>query len=141
MGYLHQDIHLFPNLNVFDNIAFGLRAKKYHKENIHSEVNQMLQMLKISHLATRYPKNLSGGERQRVGIARAIITKPKLLLLDEPLSSLDSKTAEEIRNELKMLHQKLELTIVYVTHNIMDTQMLAQKVVAIENGRIIDSKT
>jgi len=140
IGYLHQAIHLFPNLNVFENIAFGLKAQGADKESIQEKVSKVMDMLKISHLVHRYPKNLSGGEKQRVGIARAIIMQPKVLLLDEPLSSLDPKTAESIRAELKSLHRKLQLTIVYVTHNALDMDVLADKVVIIEQGKIVEQR-
>ncbi|MBD3797876.1 MAG: ATP-binding cassette domain-containing protein [Campylobacterales bacterium] len=140
IGYLHQAIHLFPNLNVFENIAFGLKAQGAHKNSINEKVSKMMDMLQIKYLAHRYPKNLSGGERQRVGIARAMITQPKVLLLDEPLSSLDPKIAESIREELKLLHKKLQLTIVYVTHNLLDTDVLADKVIVLEEGKIVEQR-
>jgi len=140
IGYLHQAIHLFPNLNVFENIAFGLKTQGVQKNSIDEKVRKMMGMVQIEHLANRYPKNLSGGEKQRVGIARAIITQPKVLLLDEPLSSLDPKTAESIRGELKSLHEKLQLTIVYVTHNALDMDVLADKVIILEQGKIIEQR-
>jgi ABC-type sugar transport system ATPase subunit len=140
IGYLHQSINLFPNLNIFENIAFGLKAQGVQKNRIDEKVRKMMGMLQIEHLANRYPKNLSGGEKQRVGIARAIITQPKVLLLDEPLSSLDPKTAENIRTELKLLHKKLQLTVVYVTHNIVDAKVLADRIIVLEEGKIVEQK-
>jgi len=136
IGYLHQGIHLFPNLSVYENIAFALKAKKVDKHNVAKEVQKITQMLQISHLLGRYPKNLSGGEKQRVGIARSIITKPKVLLLDEPLSSLDETTANDIRKELKALSDTLKLTVIYVTHNKLDAKVLADKIVYINKGEI-----
>lgn len=136
IGYLHQAIHLFPNLSVYENIAFGLKAQNSDKKRVVQEVEKMAQMLQISHLLQRYPKNLSGGEKQRVGIARSIITKPKVLLLDEPLSSLDELTAQDIRKELKSLAISLKLTVIYVTHNLIDAKELASKTVYIDRGSI-----
>lgn len=136
IGYLHQDIHLFPHLNVFENIAFGLRVKGLRQDVIMQKVSEMTQMLHIAHLEERYPKNLSGGEKQRVGIARSIITQPAILLLDEPLSSLDELTAQGIREELKALQKALQLSVVYVTHNKLDALFLADRVVILKQGRI-----
>lgn len=136
IGYLPQAIYLFPNLSVYENIAFGLRAKRVKEKEIDKRVYKMMEMLKISHLKDRYPKTLSGGEKQRVGLARSIILQPKVLLLDEPLSSLDQDTASIIRKELKNLHKELNLTVIYVTHNLIDVNELAQKVVHIESGQI-----
>ena len=136
IGYLHQAIHLFPNLSVYENIAFGLKVQNFPKEEISKEIEKMANMLQISHLLQRYPKNLSGGEKQRVGIARSIVTKPKVLLLDEPLSSLDDATAKEIRKELKSLAAIFKLTVVYVTHDLEDAKELASKIIYIENGKI-----
>ncbi len=137
VGYLHQAIHLFPNLSVFENISFGLKAQKTGKKIVVKEVNSIMQRLQISHLLQRYPKNLSGGEKQRVGIARSIITKPKVLLLDEPLSSLDEVTARGIRKELKSLAKAYNLTVIYVTHNLVDAEELADKIVYINKGKIL----
>lgn len=137
IGYLDQSIHLFPHLNVFENIAFGLRARGMNPKDIKRSVKEIAHMTMIDHLLDRYPKTLSGGEKQRVGLARSIITKPKVLLLDEPLSSLDETTAGTIRKELKKLHRALGLTVVYVTHNILDAEVLATKIVILEKGEII----
>ncbi|ACZ12728.1 ABC transporter ATP-binding protein [Sulfurospirillum deleyianum] len=136
ISYLHQAIHLFPHLDVFENIAFGLRVKGMSKGSLEKKVSEIMGTLHISHLKNRYPKNLSGGEKQRVGLARAIVTQPKILLLDEPLSSLDEATAHEIRTELKILQQKLHLSIIYVTHTIIDAKVLAHRVIGLNKGRI-----
>lgn len=136
VGYLFQDIYLFPNLNVYENIAFGLKANGYSANLICEKVTQTLDMLRITHLKDRYPKYLSGGEKQRVGLARSIIMEPKVLLLDEPLSSLDPSTADAIRNEIKTLQKRLDLTMIYVTHNYYEAQELADKIVVLSEGEL-----
>jgi len=137
IGYLMQDIHLFPHMKVYDNIAFGLKARSYPKDKTNKKVEEMLSLLKIQNLKNRYPKDLSGGEKQRVGLARALITEPKTLLLDEPLSSLDPKTAKEIREELVKLHEYLNLTTILVTHNFSEAKALADKIIIISEGILI----
>ncbi|MGQ9824874.1 MAG: ABC transporter ATP-binding protein [Desulfotomaculales bacterium] len=139
VGYLLQDIYLFPHLNTFDNVAFGLRARGCPADKVTEKVERVLRLLQITHLRKRYPKDLSGGEKQRVGLARSIITGPKILLLDEPLSSLDPATAKSIRKELKRLHSRLNLTTLYVTHNFAEARELADKVVMITEGQIMYS--
>lgn len=136
VGYLLQDIYLFPHLNSFDNVAFGLRAGGCPADVIKDKVEEILDLLNITHLKNRYPKYLSGGEKQRIGLARSIIMEPKILLLDEPLSSLDPSTAKGIRNELKMLHHRLNLTMLYVTHDFAEAKELANRIVVITEGQI-----
>jgi len=137
IGYLMQDVHLFPHMKVYDNIAFGLKARSYSKDKINKKVEEIFNLLKIKHLKNRYPKDLSGGEKQRVGLARALVTDPEILLLDEPLSSLDPKTAKEIREELVKLHKHLNLTTIFVTHNFSEAKALADKIVILSEGVLI----
>ncbi len=139
IGYLFQDIYLFPHLTAFDNIAFGLRTSGCPADEIEEKIDSILALLKISHLKKRYPKDFSGGEKQRVGLARSIIREPKILLLDEPLSSLDPCTAKSIRNELKALQKHMNLTILYVTHNFAEAKELADRIVVIRDGQIQQS--
>lgn len=136
VGYLLQDIYLFPHLNTYDNIAFGLRARGYCDINIKEKVDSILNLLNISHLINRYPKDLSGGEKQRIGLARSIIIEPNILLLDEPLSSLDPSTARSIRKELKLIQKRLNLTMLYVTHDFAEAKELADRIVVITEGQI-----
>src|SRR6056297_3810522 len=124
-------------MKVFDNVAFGLKVRKYSRNIIREKVEKMLYLLKIINIKNRYPKDLSGGEKQRVGLARALITEPKTLLLDEPLSSLDPKTAKEIREELVKLHEYLNLTTILVTHNFSEAKALADKIIIISEGILI----
>ena len=116
-GLVFQSYALFPHLTVEENVAFGLKMKKVAKEEIKKKVSEMLEVVDMSHLAKRYPKELSGGQRQRVAIARALVIEPSLLLLDEPLSNLDAKLREHMRVELVRIHKALGTTSIYVTHD------------------------
>jgi ABC-type Fe3+/spermidine/putrescine transport system ATPase subunit len=134
VGYLFQDLLLFPHLDVTANIAYGLRTQKNSPEQTKARVNELLQMMKIKHLSSRYPKHLSGGEKQRVALARALAPSPKVLLLDEPLSSLDVQTAKYLRTELKQLQQRLGITTVYVTHDLQEAEEMADRIAVLQNG-------
>jgi len=136
VGYLLQDVYLFPHYNVFNNVAFGLRATSCPADKITEKVEAILGLLNISHLKNRYPKDLSGGEKQRVGLARSLIMEPKILLLDEPLASLDPVTARNIRKEVKSLHRRLFLTTLYVTHDFNEARELADRIVVIIKGEL-----
>ncbi|WP_353852681.1 ABC transporter ATP-binding protein [Dehalobacter restrictus] len=136
VGYLLQDIYLFPHLTAFNNIAFSLRAGGSSADVIRNKIEEILDLLHIAHLRDRYPKELSGGEKQRIGLARSIIMEPKILLLDEPLSSLDPSTANSIRKELKVLQKRLNLTMLYVTHDFSEARELADRIVVIAEGQI-----
>lgn len=136
VGYLFQDLFLFPHLDVASNIAYGLRARKQAQNELQGRVEELLQLMKISHLATRYPKHLSGGEKQRVALARALALSPKVLLLDEPLSSLDMQTAKYLRTELKQLQRKLGITTIYVTHDLAEAEEMADRIAIIQNGHL-----
>jgi len=136
IGYLLQDIYLFPHLNTFENIAFGLRAGGWRKTQITAKVEEIMELMHIAHLRKRYPKDLSGGEKQRIGLARSLVRQPQILLLDEPLSSLDPATAKDIRRELKELHKSLNLTMLYVTHDFVEAQELADRIVVLVEGEL-----
>ena len=136
IGFVYQNYMLFPHKTVFENIAFGLKVKKVAKEEIKTRVNEMMDLLKISHLADRLPRTLSGGEQQRTALARALIIYPKILLMDEPLSALDRKTRDELMQELKEIHKKFDVTLVHVTHNFDEALMLADRIAIMRNGEI-----
>jgi multiple sugar transport system ATP-binding protein len=123
-------------MNVFENIAFGLRARKFPKHEIDARVQRAAQMLDIAALLDRLPRQLSGGQRQRVAIGRAIVRDARLFLFDEPLSNLDAKLRDEMRSEIKRLHQELGKTMVYVTHDQVEAMTLADRIVLLRDGLI-----
>ncbi|MEA1939622.1 MAG: ABC transporter ATP-binding protein [Candidatus Caldatribacteriota bacterium] len=136
IGYLFQDLYLFPHLSVFSNIAYSLKVKKKAPEEIKIRVEKLLQMLRIENLSYRYPGELSGGEKQRTALARALALEPEVLLLDEPLSSLDVQSSKYLRRELKQLQKKLGITTIYVTHNLTEAEEMADRIAIIEKGNI-----
>lgn len=136
IGYLFQDLYLFPHLDVFSNIAYGLKIERKKPNEIRYRVEELLQMLRIENLTHRYPKELSGGEKQRVALARALALTPEVLLLDEPLSSLDLQSSKYLRRELKQLQRTLGITTIYVTHNLTEAEEMADRIAIIEKGAI-----
>ncbi len=136
VGYLFQDLALFPHLNVAVNIAYGLRTQKQPPGRVEARVQGLLEMMKIKHLASRYPEHLSGGEKQRVALARALAPSPKVLLLDEPLSSLDRQTAKYLRTELRQLQKRLNITTIYVTHDFQEAEEMADRIAVIQDGYV-----
>lgn len=131
VGYLFQDLVLFPHLDVTSNIAFSLISHGWTKERTEARVREMLDLMRIAHLASRY---LSGGEKQRVALARALAPIPKILLLDEPLSSLDLQTAKYLRAELKHLQRILGITTIYVTHEHSEAEEMGDRIAVIQQG-------
>ncbi len=136
VGYLFQDLVLFPHLDVAANIAYGLRAKKQPPDQTEAKIKKLLQMMKIEHLSSRYPKHLSGGEKQRVALARALAPSPRVLLLDEPLSSLDVPTTKYLRTELRQLQQRLGITTIYVTHDLQEAEEMADRIAVLQDGQL-----
>jgi len=136
IGYLFQELNLFPHLDVSANIAYGLRVQKQPQDEIEDRVEKLLQMMKIKHLSSRYPKELSGGEKQRVALARALANFPRILLLDEPMNSLDYRTSKYLRIEFKMLQKKLGITTIYVTHNFYEAEEMAERIAVLDKGKL-----
>ena len=136
VGYLFQDLALFPHLNVFSNIAYGLKVQCYPEKIIKKRVEALLDALHIRDLRKRHPHNLSGGEKQRVAIARAIAPFQKILLLDEPLSGLDPQTSKYLRTELCVLLKRLEITSVFVIHDLLGAEEMADRIAIIHKGQI-----
>ena len=132
---------LYPYMNVFENIAFGLRARKTPKPEIDSRVRRAADMLGITNLLERLPRQLSGGQRQRVAIGRAIVRNARLFLFDEPLSNLDAQLRDEMRSEIKRLHQELGTTMIYVTHDQIEAMTLADRIVLLKEGLIEQAGT
>ncbi|MCX7100375.1 MAG: molybdenum ABC transporter ATP-binding protein [Methylobacter sp.] len=137
LGYVFQEANLFPHLSVRDNLQYGL--KRITKKPDLAALKQTVELLGIGQLMERMPERLSGGERQRVAIARALAVKPQILLMDEPLASLDSKRKQEILPYLSRLHQQLDIPVLYVTHSQQEVAQLADTLVILENGRVLAS--
>lgn len=136
VGYLFQDLALFPHLTVESNIAFGLQAQGCKKTVADERISSLMQMMRIQHLAGRYPHMLSGGERKRVALARSLAPSPKVLLLDEPTSSLDHQTAKYLRSELLGVLKSLRVTTVHVTHDLREAEEIADRIAFMSNGNI-----
>ena len=130
-----QNYALFPNMNVFDNVAFGLVEKRLGKAEIREKVDAMLQLVQLGKMGKRKPNQLSGGQKQRVAIARALANDPKLLLLDEPLGALDLKLRKQMQLELKALQKNLGITFVYVTHDQEEALTMSDRIIVMNNGK------
>lgn len=139
LGIVYQDYMLFPNLNVYDNIAFGLRKRNLSKGEINGRVHTMAERLAISHLMDRDVRTLSGGEKQRTAISRALVTEPHVLLMDEAFSALDTTTRERMRGFIRDLVRELGTTVVHVTHDVDDVWALASKVVVMFDGKVLQA--
>lgn len=136
IGLAFEDYALYPPLSVYENIAFNLRAKKVSNDEIHKEIMKIAPLLKVDDLLECKPAGLSGGQKQRVNIARAIVRKPKLLLLDEPLSHLDGKMRQVLRTEIKRLHKEIKCTTIIVTHDQLEAMSLADRIAIMKDGRL-----
>ncbi len=135
IGMVFQAYALFPNMNVADNVAFGLKVAGAPKAEIDARVKQMLSLIKLEHLADRFPYQLSGGQQQRVALARALAAKPQVLLLDEPLSALDAKIRVSLREEIRQIQQQLGITTVFVTHDQEEALSISDRIVVMNSGR------
>ena len=141
LGVVYQQYALFPHLQVFDNIAFGLRLRREADSRIRKKVEEMASFLGISHLLARRPGNLSGGECQRTALARALVLRPRLLLLDEPLSALDLLTRDRLRRELQRIHANFGITILHITHDLDEAFFLADRMTVMRNGMLLQEGT
>jgi len=136
VAMVFQDYALYPHMNAFENIAFSLEMRKIPKNKIREQVTDTARLLRIEHLLDRMPTELSGGEKQRVALGRALVRKPVLSLLDEPLSSIDAKLRDEMRSELIKIHERLPTTFVYVTHDQVEAMTLSNRIAVMQNGRM-----
>lgn len=132
-----QDSRLFPNMTVFENIAYPLKIKKYGKDEIERKVRSLIKDFQLENIKDRRPSNLSGGETKRVALARCIATKPKILLLDEPTSNLDFKVKTEVRELIKNIHKKYKCTTIMVTHDIFDSLYLSDNILILGDKKVI----
>ena len=135
IAFVFQNYALFPHLTVKNNILYGVRNKK--NENNYKIFEDTVKSLNLDNLLNRYPHELSGGQQQRVALARSLVLNPKILLMDEPLSSLDTKLREKVRDELKEIQQKLKITTIYVTHDREEALSLSDKIAVIHDGKIL----
>ncbi|MDP9809672.1 putative spermidine/putrescine transport system ATP-binding protein [Rhizobium tibeticum] len=135
IGMVFQAYALFPNMTVHDNVAFGLKVAGAQTTEIDQRVKEMLALIKLDHLADRYPYQLSGGQQQRVALARALAVRPQVLLLDEPLSALDAKIRVSLREEIRAIQQKLGITTVFVTHDQEEALSISDRIVVMNAGR------
>ena len=136
IAMVFQNYALYPHMTVFDNMSFGLKLRKIPKAEIKSRVEHAAEILGITDFLHRKPKAMSGGQRQRVAIGRAIVRQPKVFLFDEPLSNLDAKLRVQMRMEIKRLHQKLDATMIYVTHDQVEAMTLGDKIVLLKSGEV-----
>lgn len=140
VGFVFQHYALFRHMTVFDNVAFGLRMKpksiRPGKAQIERKVHELLNLVQLDWLADRYPEQLSGGQRQRIALARALIVEPRILLLDEPFGALDAKVRKELRRWLSQLHEEINLTSVFVTHDQEEAMEVADRIVLMNKGAI-----
>lgn len=136
IAMVFQNYALYPHLSVRENISFGIRAQKLPKKEIITRTNEAAEILGLEELLDRRPGELSGGQKQRVAMGRAIVRKPKVFLFDEPLSNLDAKLRHKMRAEMKKLHQKVQTTTIYVTHDQVEAMTLADRIVIMKDGKI-----
>lgn len=136
MGFVSQSYALFPNMTVWDNIAFGLGVQKKSDSQIHDRVKYLLNFIQLENLSNHFPAQLSGGQRQRVALARALAPDPKVLLLDEPFAALDMRMRAELREWIRTLRKKSQVTIILVTHDYKEALEIATEIVMLKNGRV-----
>jgi len=136
IAMVFQNYALYPHMDVYNNMAFGLKLRKFPKEEIDRRVNEAAEILGIKNLLDRKPKQLSGGQRQHVALGRAIVREPKVFLMDEPLSNLDAKLRVQMRTELSKLHDRLQTTMIYVTHDQVEAMTMGDRIVVMRDGFI-----
>jgi len=137
VGMVFQNYALWPHMNIFDNIAYPLKIGDFSRQEIQRRVGEMMTLVKLEGLAERYPHELSGGQQQRAALSRALVMNPRLLLLDEPLSSLDAKLREEMREEVKKVQAETRVTMLYVTHDQAEALALADRIGVMKDGKLL----
>jgi multiple sugar transport system ATP-binding protein len=141
IAMVFQNYALYPHMDVYENMAFGLRLRKFDDAEIATRVDEAAELLGITDLLKRKPKELSGGQRQRVAVGRAIVRKPSVFLFDEPLSNLDAKLRVQMRTEIKKLHARLKTTMIYVTHDQVEAMTMGDRIVVMKDGDIMQAET
>src|SRR5436853_7149940 len=136
VGFVFQHYALFRHMTVYENIAFGLRVRKWIDEKVFERVTELLHLIRLEEMGDRFPNQLSGGQRQRVALARALAPQPQILLLDEPFGALDAKVRQELRSALRQLHDELHVTSIFVTHDQDEAFEVADQVVLMNHGRV-----
>jgi multiple sugar transport system ATP-binding protein len=136
IAMVFQNYAFYPHMTVYENMAFGLKLRKYPKAEIESRVKEAAAILGVEQFLHRRPRELSGGQRQRIAVGRAIVRKPLVFLFDEPLSNLDAKMRVQMRTEIKKLHQKLQTTMIYVTHDQTEAMTMGDRIVVMKDGRV-----
>ena len=139
ISMVFQSYALFPHLTIFENICYGLRVHKLPKAELQERTKKVIELMELSGMENRFPNQLSGGQQQRVALARAVIIEPKVLLFDEPLSNLDAKLREHMRDELRALQKRLGITSLYVTHDQSEAMAISDKVVIMKDGNIMQT--
>nr|WP_314482281.1 ABC transporter ATP-binding protein [uncultured Pseudomonas sp.] len=139
IGMVFQSYALFPNMSVEQNVAFGLRMQKVSANDTQKRVAEVLQMVELNDFAKRYPHQLSGGQCQRVALARSLVTRPRLLLLDEPLSALDARIRKHLREQIRAIQRELGLTTIFVTHDQEEALVMSDRIFLMNQGRIVQS--
>ncbi len=137
IAMVFQNYALYPHMTAYENMAFGLKLRGYNKKEIDGRVRESAEILNLTHLLERKPKELSGGQRQRVALGRAIVRKPKVFLFDEPLSNLDAKLRVQMRTELSKLHDRLQTTMIYVTHDQVEAMTMGDRICVMKDGMIM----
>lgn len=136
IGFVYQDFGLFPHMTALENISYGLKMKKVPKDQQIQIVEELADILSIRHILKQYPETLSGGERQRTSLARALVLKPKILLMDEPFSALDPVTKQAMYNQVREIHAIFGCTILFVTHDFTEAQMMADRIGIMVQGKL-----
>jgi iron(III) transport system ATP-binding protein len=136
MGMVFQNYAIFPHMSVFDNVAYGLRQRKVSKKDIHARVAEALSLVRLDGYGSRFPDQLSGGQKQRVVLARALVIQPQVLLMDEPLSALDAKVRVGLRQDIRLVQQKLGITTLYVTHDQEEALVVSDRIMVMEAGEV-----
>ncbi|HCQ8740291.1 TPA: ABC transporter ATP-binding protein, partial [Enterococcus faecalis] len=141
IGFVFQNYALFPTMTVFENIAFGLKIKKLSKEEINQRVFKLLDLVSMTEHAEKNVQQLSGGQKQRVALARSLVTEPKVLLLDEPLSALDARIRKQLQKDIRRIQQELQMTMIFVTHDQEEAMRISDRIFVLDQGRVVQGST